>query len=138
MMLTKTTFAMVLLLILSVACLAQDKATGAIKGKVRVEQGSPGGVAVILLQGDREVTRAATKAMLDAVERFDGGLFVPAPLDESRHPLLVEALEHHALDSRHPTEIGERGGEGMIRADLRVTVGTHDDERRATPRRRGS
>jgi hypothetical protein len=40
--------------------LAQDKTTGAIKGKVRVEQGSPGGVAVILLQEDREVTRAAT------------------------------------------------------------------------------
>jgi putative two-component system hydrogenase maturation factor HypX/HoxX len=30
-----------------------------------------------------EVTRAAMKAMLDAVERFDGGLFVPAPLDYS-------------------------------------------------------
>ena len=59
-MLTKTTFAMGLMLLLSVACLAQDKATGAIKGKVRVEQGSPGGVAVILLDGDREVTRAAT------------------------------------------------------------------------------
>ncbi len=59
-MLTKTTFAMVLLLILSVGCLAQDKATGAIKGKVQVEQGSPGGVAVILLDGEREVTRAAT------------------------------------------------------------------------------
>ena len=28
-----------------------------------------------------EVTRAAMKAMLVAVERFDGGLFVPAPLD---------------------------------------------------------
>jgi hypothetical protein len=60
MMITKITFAMGLLLILSVACLAQDKATGAIKGKVRVEQGSPGGVAVILLDGDREVSRAAT------------------------------------------------------------------------------
>jgi hypothetical protein len=59
MMFTKTTFAMLLLLILSVGCLAQDK-TGAIKGKVRVEQGSPGGVAVILLDGEREVTRAAT------------------------------------------------------------------------------
>jgi hypothetical protein len=48
------------LLFLSGACLAQDKTTGAIKGKVRVEQGSPGGVAVILLQGEQEVTRAAT------------------------------------------------------------------------------
>src|SRR5712671_4693263 len=59
MMFTKTTFAMLLLLILSVGCLAQDK-TGAIRGKVRVEQGSPGGVAVILLDGDREVMRGVT------------------------------------------------------------------------------
>jgi hypothetical protein len=69
----KTTFATVLLLILSVACLAQDKTTGAIKGKVRVEQGSPGGVAVILLQGDREVTRAAT----DKKGEFTIGHVVP-------------------------------------------------------------
>jgi hypothetical protein len=60
MRLMKTTFATLLLLILSVACLAQDKTTGSIRGKVRVEQGSPSGVAVILLAGDREVTRAAT------------------------------------------------------------------------------
>src|ERR1700681_4783473 len=59
MRLMKTTFGTLLLLILSVACLAQEK-TGSIKGRVRVEQGSPGGVAVILLAGDREVTRAAT------------------------------------------------------------------------------
>jgi hypothetical protein len=69
----KTTFATVLLLILSVACLAQDKMTGAIKGKVRVEQGSPGGVAVILLQGDREVTRAVT----DKKGEFTIGHVVP-------------------------------------------------------------
>lgn len=30
-----------------------------------------------------EVTRAAMKAMLDAVERYESGLFVPAPLDYS-------------------------------------------------------
>ncbi len=60
MRLMKTTFATLLLLVLSVACLAQDKTTGSIRGKVRVEQGSPSGVAVILLAGDREVTRAAT------------------------------------------------------------------------------
>lgn len=47
-------------LFLSVACLAQDKTTGAIKGKVHVEQGSPSGVAVLLLQGEQEVTRAST------------------------------------------------------------------------------
>lgn len=49
-----------LLFLLCFACLAQDKTTGAIKGKVQVEQGSPSGVAVILLQSEREVTRTST------------------------------------------------------------------------------
>ena len=56
----KSSLATITLLLISVACLAQDKTTGAIKGKVHVEQGSPSGVAVILLQGEREVTRAST------------------------------------------------------------------------------
>jgi hypothetical protein len=56
-----------LLLLLSFACLAQDKTTGAIKGKVRVEKGSPAGVAVILRQGEREVTRTATDKKGDFV-----------------------------------------------------------------------
>ncbi len=73
MTLMKTTFATVLLLILSVACQAQDKTTGAIKGKVRVEQGSPSGVAVILIEGDREVTRTAT----DKKGEFTIGHIVP-------------------------------------------------------------
>jgi hypothetical protein len=60
MTLMKTTFATVLLLLLSVASLAQDKSTAAIKGKVRVEQGSPSGVSVILFRGEQEITRAAT------------------------------------------------------------------------------
>ena len=38
----------------------QDRSTGAIKGKVRVETGSPAGVSVIVRQGDRELTRAKT------------------------------------------------------------------------------
>ena len=60
MRLIKATAVTAALLLLSVTCLAQDKTSASIKGKVRVEQGSPGGVAVILLQGEREVTRAAT------------------------------------------------------------------------------
>ena len=60
MILVKSAFATITLLVLSVACLAQDKTTGAIRGKVHVEQGSPSGVAVILLQGEREVTRVST------------------------------------------------------------------------------
>ena len=63
----KSIAAAALLLLLSFACLAQDKTTGAIKGKVRVEKGSPADVAVILHQGEREVTRTATDKKGDFV-----------------------------------------------------------------------
>ncbi|HMG72991.1 MAG TPA: carboxypeptidase-like regulatory domain-containing protein [Pyrinomonadaceae bacterium] len=76
MTLMKTTCATALLLLLSLVSLAQDKATATIKGKVRVEQGSPGGVSVILLQADREVTRAATDKKGDfTVARITPGLY---------------------------------------------------------------
>ena len=38
----------------------QDRPTGTLKGRVHVETGSPAGVAVIVRQGDRELTRAKT------------------------------------------------------------------------------
>jgi hypothetical protein len=49
-----------LVCLLSVTAVAQDKSTGGIKGKVRVETGTPGGVAVIVRQGDREIAQGAT------------------------------------------------------------------------------
>lgn len=67
MRLIKASLVSLTLLLLAVGCLAQDKTTGAIKGKVRVEQGSPSGVAVILLQDEREVTRTATDKKGDFV-----------------------------------------------------------------------
>ena len=76
MTLMKTTCATGLLLLVSFVSLAQDKGTATIKGKVRVEQGSPSGVSVILLQADREVTRAATDKKGDfTVARITPGLY---------------------------------------------------------------
>jgi hypothetical protein len=46
--------------LLTGSAFAQDRATGAIKGKVRVETGTPAGVAVIVRQGEREVARGLT------------------------------------------------------------------------------
>ena len=60
MRLFKASLVVTALLLLAVASPAQDKGTATIKGKVRSEQGSASGVSVILLQGDREVTRVAT------------------------------------------------------------------------------
>ena len=40
--------------------LGQDKSLGAIKGKVRVETGTPAGITVVVRRGDTEVTRSTT------------------------------------------------------------------------------
>jgi len=55
-------FVLLLLLVMLAAggVLSQDRSTGGIKGKVRVETGKPIGVAVIVRQGDREVARGVT------------------------------------------------------------------------------
>lgn len=62
---SKTLFAPLAIVALIVACaavsLAQDKSTGAIKGKVRVETGTPSGVTVLVRRGDKEVARAETQ-----------------------------------------------------------------------------
>jgi Carboxypeptidase regulatory-like domain len=46
--------------LLAASVSAQDRSTGGIKGKVRVEAGSPAGVAVLVSQEDREVAHSST------------------------------------------------------------------------------
>ena len=61
---------------MSVACLGQDKKTGAIKGKVRVEKVSPAGVAVTLMQGEHEVSQVTTGKKGDfAISRVNPGTY---------------------------------------------------------------
>ena len=49
---TKTFLATAVMLLTVIVGYSQDKTTGAIKGKVKVEVGSPNGVTVVLRQGD--------------------------------------------------------------------------------------
>ena len=58
-----------------VVALGQDKSTGTIKGKVRVETGSPAGVSVIVRQGDREVTHVTTDKSGDFSFRLTPGIY---------------------------------------------------------------
>lgn len=59
----KTTFAALsILLLATVGVAAQDKTTGSIKGRVRVETGKPSEVAVIVRQGEREITQGVTNS----------------------------------------------------------------------------
>lgn len=62
MNIARSATAIVLLALLALAAPAQekDKTTGAVKGKVRVERGTPVGVTVILRRGDEEVRRVET------------------------------------------------------------------------------
>ena len=57
---TNITLAAALLTLLFASSFAQDRSTGAVKGKVRVETGSPSGVSVVARQGEREITRVST------------------------------------------------------------------------------
>ena len=76
MFIVRSSLCISLFLILSVACVAQDKSTGSIKGKVRVEKGSPAGVAVTLIQGDQEVNRATTDNKGEfAISRVNPGTY---------------------------------------------------------------
>ena len=56
----KTLFLFAITLVVASAALGQDKSLGAIKGKVRVETGTPGGVTVVVRRGEKEVTRSTT------------------------------------------------------------------------------
>ncbi|HLN99214.1 MAG TPA: carboxypeptidase-like regulatory domain-containing protein [Pyrinomonadaceae bacterium] len=56
----KWIFAFSAILLWATTLPAQDRSSGGIKGKVRVETGTPGGVSVIVRQGDREVARGVT------------------------------------------------------------------------------
>src|SRR4026207_137258 len=61
----KSLFVVVIILAGSVASMAQDKTLGAIKGKVRVETGTPAGVTVVVRRGDAEVARVETQKIGD-------------------------------------------------------------------------
>ena len=56
----KTPFVLAIVLFAAGIAVGQDKSLGAIKGKVRVETGTPGGVTVVVRRGETEVTRATT------------------------------------------------------------------------------
>ena len=57
----KTLFVFAMIVGMAGVSVAQDKSLGAIKGKVRVETGTPGGVTVIVRRGETEVTRSTTE-----------------------------------------------------------------------------
>ena len=72
----KTLFLFAVTLALAGVAAGQDKSLGAIKGKVRVETGTPAGVTVVVRRGDKEVTRSSTDKNGDfLVSRLTPGIY---------------------------------------------------------------
>ena len=88
------------------AALAQDQATGGLKGKVKVEKGSAAGVSVVVRQGEREVTRATTNNSGDfSIAGLAPGVY---GLTLRKPGLSVATVETINVKAGKPTSLGDR------------------------------
>jgi Carboxypeptidase regulatory-like domain len=72
----KSLFVFAITLAFASVATGQDKSLGAIKGKVRVETGTPSGVTVVVRRGEKEVTRSTTDKNGDfLVSRLTPGIY---------------------------------------------------------------
>ena len=102
---TKLISAATILLLLSIGCLAQDKSTGALRGKVRVEKGSPAGVAIILRQGEKEVTRVTSDKKGDfIIARVPAGIY---GLTVRKPGLAVGSIENVEVKAGKTRSLGD-------------------------------
>lgn len=98
--------AAIFLCALAVGSVAQNRGTGGIKGKVKVEAGSPAGVAVVVRRGEQEVTRVATDK---------GGSFLVSNLSPGSYGLTfrkaglsVGTIENVEVKSGKTRSLGDR------------------------------
>ena len=103
---TKTLFAMVVILLALNSAYPQDKTTGSIKGKVRVETGSPGGVTVILRLGEKELSQVSTDKNGDfTMSRLQPGTY---GLTFRKPGLSVGAIENVEVKAGKVRSLGDR------------------------------
>ena len=115
------------LLLLAGSAFAQDR-TGGIKGKVRVETGTPSGVSVIVRQGEREVARGLTDKNGEfAISRLAPGRY---GVTLRKPGLSVGTIEDIEVKAGKPRSLGDRLilsiDEGSI-AFIRGSVFNQDD-----------
>jgi hypothetical protein len=122
-----TWFAFLLMISLAVVSAAQDRSTGALKGKVKVEVGSPSGVAVIVRQGEHEVTRVETDKKGEFfISRLPAGTY---GLTFRKSGLSVGSIPNVEIKEGKTRSLGDHLvltiDEGSI-AFIRGSVFTHD------------
>ena len=108
MKIVRSATAIALLALFASAAAAQekDKTTGTVKGKVRVERGSPGGVAVILRRGDQEVRRVETDRKGEfTIARVPPGMY---GLTFRKPGLAVGSIESVEVKAGKTRSLGDR------------------------------
>ena len=106
----KTCFVLVVILftagISAGISVGQDRSLGAIKGKVRVETGTPGGVTVVVRRGQTEVTRSETQKNGDfVVSRLTPGIY---GLTFRKAGLSVGTIEDVEVKAGKTRSLGDR------------------------------
>ena len=102
----KTHFVLVIILFTAGISAAQDKSFGGIKGKVRVETGTPAGVTVVVRRGQTEVTRSETQKNGDfVVSRLTPGVY---GLTFRKSGLSVGTIEDVEVKAGKTRSLGDR------------------------------
>ncbi len=105
----KTLFLLAIMLLTASVAVGQkdrDKSLGGIKGKVRVETGTPGGVTVVVRRGETEVTRSTTDKNGDfVVSRLQPGIY---GLTFRKPGLSIGSLEEIEVKAGKTRSLGDR------------------------------
>src|SRR5687767_2203359 len=102
----KSPFVLAIVLFAAGIAVGQDKSLGAIKGKVRVETGTPGGVTVLVRRGEVEVTRATTDKNGDfVVSRLTPGKY---GLTFRKPGLSIGSMEDIEVKAGKTRSLGDR------------------------------
>ena len=102
----KSVFVLTIILLSAGVSFAQDKTLGAIKGKVRVETGTPGGVTVVVRRGETEVTRSTTDKKGDfVVSKLTPGIY---GLTFRKPGLSIGSMEDIEVKAGKTRSLGDR------------------------------
>jgi 5-hydroxyisourate hydrolase-like protein (transthyretin family) len=102
----KTLFVLAIVLVASGISVGQDKSLGAIKGKVRVETGTPADVTVLVRRGETEVTRSTTNKNGEfTVSRLTPGVY---GLTFRKPGLSIGSIEDVEVKAGKTRSLGDR------------------------------
>ena len=102
----KTLFVLAITLVAAAIAVGQDKSLGAVKGKVRVETGTPGDVTVVVRRGETEVARSTTNKNGEfLVSRLTPGIY---GLTFRKTGLSIGSIEDVEVKAGKTRSLGDR------------------------------